>query len=79
MLKKQISALEADREDGFSEARVKALMLLAKTLQTMEALEEKGDARDAESSHAEDIVEFRRRLESHLQALDEEREPLALP
>jgi hypothetical protein len=70
MLKKQIAALEADKEPGFSESRVKALMLLAKTLQTMEALEEKGETQDAESSESEDILEFRSRLERQLQALD---------
>lgn len=79
MLKKQVDALEADEAEGFSEARVKALMLLAKTLQAMEAIEEKSGKPDAEPSDADDILEFRRRLESQLQALDGEREPHPLP
>jgi len=80
MLKRQVDALEAEPDEGFSEARVKALMLLAKTLQAMEVVEQKTEkAANADTSHADDIVEFRSQLERQLQALESEREPQPLP
>jgi hypothetical protein len=76
MLKRQVDALEAEPDEGFSEPRVKALMLLAKTLQAMEVVEQKTEkAANADTSNAEDIVEFRSQLERQLQALESEREP----
>lgn len=70
MLGKQIDALEADPPDGFSEARVKALLLLAKTLAAMEdATQRNGKAADGEQSEPGDLLEFRRELERRIAAL----------
>lgn len=70
MLKKQLDALEAEPVDGFDEARVKALLLLSKTLQAMEAAQpETGKTANAASADTVDIVEFRRSLAQRIAAL----------
>ncbi len=70
MLKRQIDALEAEVEDGFSENRVKSLLLVAKTLQAMEVAAPKpGKVVDADTSDAVDILEFRDLLEKRISAL----------
>lgn len=80
MLRLQVDALEAQVEEGYSDARVKALLLLAKTLQAMEVAEPKpAKAADIGPFETEDIVEFRRRLERQISALGDggEAEPLS--
>ena len=70
MLRKQIDALEAEPPDGFSEARVKALLLLAKTLGAMEDATRRNEkAEDGEQSDTGDLLEFRRELEKRIAAL----------
>jgi hypothetical protein len=76
MLKRQIDALEAEPVDGYSEMKVKALLLLARTLQATQDAARRGkdetDARDDDgrTRDAHDIVEFRRELERRIAALD---------
>jgi hypothetical protein len=80
MLAKQVRALEKEPEEGFREERVKALLLLAKALQAMDeaiakAEAKAGNANDGRSNgggadDGEDILEFRRRLERQMLALD---------
>ena len=80
MLKRQVDALEGEPEAGYSENRVKALLLLAKAIQAMEVVEQKNEkAIDAESAESEDILEFRRRLERQIQALDVEGQAQRIP
>jgi hypothetical protein len=75
MLAKQVRALEKEPEEGFREERVKALLLLAKALQAMDeaiakAEAKAGNADDGGVDDGEDILEFRRRLERQMLALD---------
>jgi hypothetical protein len=75
MLAKQVRALENEPEEGFREERVKALLLLAKALQAMDeaiakAEAKAGNADDSGVDDGEDILEFRRRLERQMLALD---------
>jgi hypothetical protein len=75
MLAKQVRALEKEPEEGFREERVKALLLLAKALQAMDeaiakAEAKAGNADDGGADDGEDILEFRRRLERQMLALD---------
>ncbi len=80
MLKRQLKALENEPVEGFSEERVKALLLLAKTLQAMEVAEPKpGKATDADTSDALDIVEFRALLEERISALVDGGAPQPVP
>ena len=69
MLAGQVAALEAEAaDDNYSEARVKALLLLAKTLQAMEDMVQRQEhARHADEP--DDIVEFRAELARKLAAL----------
>lgn len=80
MLAKQVRALEKEPEEGFREERVKALLLLAKALQAMDEAVAKAEAKagnaddgrsfDGGANDGEDILEFRRRLERQMLALD---------
>lgn len=71
MLEAQIGALESDTPDeGFSEPRVKALLLLTKTLQAMEDMVQKQEkARNEQGEGPGDILEFRAELARKLEAL----------
>ncbi len=80
MLAKQVRALEKEPDEGFREERVKALLLLAKALQAMDEAVAKAEAKagnaddgrsnDGGADDGEDILEFRRRLERQMLALD---------
>ena len=75
MLEEEIAALEiAEREPGYSDNRVKALIALTKTLQAMEDMVQKQqekakDERDSGPGDDLDIVEFRAELARKLEAL----------
>jgi len=69
MLDGQIVALEAEMPpEGYSEAHVKALLLLAKTLQAMEAQKQEKTGDDP-ADEERDILEFRAELARRLAAL----------
>lgn len=76
MLRRQIDALEHEPVDGYSEAKVKALLLLAKALQAMQDATKrenseavKHDSAGDGARDARDIVEFRSELERRIAAL----------
>jgi hypothetical protein len=74
LLERQIAALESEEGNAdFSEAQVKALMLLTKTLQAAgEAVQQQEKASDGQDAGPGDILEFRRKLEKQIAALGEE-------
>lgn len=70
MLAEQVDALEADPAEAYSEGRVKALMLITKTLQAMDDMvrqQERED--DGGVDRPDDILEFRAELARRLAAL----------
>ena len=73
MLEEEIAALEiAEREPGYSDNRVKALIALTKTLQAMEDMVQKQEEKNADDSGTgdyRDIVEYREAIARKLEAL----------
>lgn len=81
MLEAEIAALEAEAAgDLYSETRVKALMLLAKTLQAMDDMVQRQEkTKNEQGEGPADILEFRNRLARQLEALAAEDEGAGLP
>ena len=72
MLRRQIDALEEEPVDGYSEAKVKALLLLAKALQAMQEAsgqDSRKNEREAGDRDTRDLLEFRNELERRIASL----------
>lgn len=71
VLAEQVDALQNEPASGsYEEGRVKALLALSRSLQTMEELTRRLEmAADERGADAEDIVAFRERLANQLDAL----------